>query len=82
MILTRLLAPELFGIVTIISSVRNGIELISDVGLGQSIVYNKNSENPDFYNTAWTLQWIRGLLLWVVSLASLYPCHISMRLRY
>ena len=59
-ILTRLLAPELFGLIAIIHSVRIGIELLSDVGIGQNVVYNKESDKPDFYNTAWSLQLIRG----------------------
>src|SRR5262245_5350248 len=65
--LARLLAPELFGIMAIVNSVRTGIDLISDIGVGQSIVQSRNAEDPDFYNTAWSLQIIRGLLLWIAS---------------
>ncbi|MDO9383495.1 MAG: oligosaccharide flippase family protein [Hyphomicrobiaceae bacterium] len=65
-ILARLLAPELFGIMVIITSVRIGIELISDVGIGQNIVYSKNGDLPEFYNTAWTIQLLRGALLALV----------------
>jgi O-antigen/teichoic acid export membrane protein len=72
-VLTRLLAPELFGIMIIVYTLRTGVELISDVGIGQSIIYNKNADNPDFYQTAWTLQSIRGLLLWVVACAAAAP---------
>jgi O-antigen/teichoic acid export membrane protein len=61
--LARLLAPELFGIMLIVNTLRTGIELISDLGIGQNIVSNKRSEEPDFFNTAWTLQVIRGVLL-------------------
>jgi O-antigen/teichoic acid export membrane protein len=64
-ILTRLLSPELFGIMLIVNSVRTGIDLLSDVGVTQTIVQNKNAENPDFYNTAWTLKSIRGLFIWI-----------------
>src|SRR5262245_43506231 len=45
-VLARLLAPELFGIMIIINSVRTGIDLVSDVGIGQSIVQNRNAEDP------------------------------------
>jgi O-antigen/teichoic acid export membrane protein len=71
--LTRLLAPDLFGIMVIVNTMKTGIELLSDVGIGQSIVYNKNSEDPDFHNTAWTLQCIRGALLWIVACAISLP---------
>jgi O-antigen/teichoic acid export membrane protein len=72
-ILARLLAPEIFGVMLIVNSVRTGVDLISDVGINQNIVQNKNSENPAFYNTAWTLQVIRGLLLWAICAAIAIP---------
>ncbi len=72
-ILSRLLAPELFGIMQIVLSLQTGVELISDVGIGQNIIYNKNANDPDFYNTAWSLQLIRGVLLWLVFSATAVP---------
>ena len=72
-VLTRLLAPELFGIMTIVNAFRTGVELVSDVGIGQNIISNKNADDPDFYNTAWTLQSIRGLLLWVIACGAAAP---------
>src|SRR5665213_4512871 len=65
-ILARLLAPELFGIMQIVYSFRTGIELITDVGISQNIIHNKNANDPDFYNTAWSLQLIRSIVLWIV----------------
>jgi O-antigen/teichoic acid export membrane protein len=66
-ILTRILAPDLFGIMVIVNTLKSGVELITDVGIGQSVVYSKNSEDPGFYNTAWTLQALRGVILWLVT---------------
>jgi O-antigen/teichoic acid export membrane protein len=71
--LARLLAPELFGIMIIVNSLRTGIDLILDIGIGQNIVQNRNADDPNFYNTAWSLQLIRGLLLWVVCCAAALP---------
>jgi O-antigen/teichoic acid export membrane protein len=71
--LARLLAPELFGIMVIVNSIRTGVDLLSDVGIGQNIVYNKNAENPDFYDTAWTLRLIRAALLWLACIAAAVP---------
>src|SRR5689334_18676323 len=71
--LARLLAPELFGIMTIVNSLRMGIELLSDVGIGQNIIYHNDANDPDFYNTAWSLQAIRSVLLWFVALAVAVP---------
>jgi len=72
-ILARLLAPELFGIMLIVNSLRTGIELMSDVGIGQNIIYHQDGNNPDFYNTAWTLQVIRGVVVWLLALAAAAP---------
>ena len=72
-VLARLLAPELFGIMVIVNGIRIGIELVSDVGIGQNIVHNPNAENPDYYNTAWTLQLVRASVLWVICAAAAVP---------
>jgi O-antigen/teichoic acid export membrane protein len=56
LVLVRLLAPDIFGTMLIVYTLRMGIELISDIGVGQSIIYNNNADNPEFYNTAWSLQ--------------------------
>jgi O-antigen/teichoic acid export membrane protein len=72
-ILARLLAPDLFGIMLIVYSLRTGIDLLSDVGMGQNVIYNKNAEDPDFYNTVWSLQLIRNVLLWLVCLLAAVP---------
>jgi O-antigen/teichoic acid export membrane protein len=73
LILARLLAPEIFGVMLIVTSLRTGLELISDVGISQNIVYNKNADDPDFYNTAWTLQILRSIVLFLIWLAAAIP---------
>ena len=65
-VLARLLAPELFGIMLIVNTLRTGVELLSDIGIGQNIVSNKNGEIADFYNTAWAIQILRGIVLAIV----------------
>jgi O-antigen/teichoic acid export membrane protein len=62
-ILSHLLAPALLGLMLIVNTIRTGIELFSDIGINQSIVSNPDGSKPDFYDTAWTLQFVRGLLL-------------------
>src|SRR6267378_3289559 len=66
--LTRILAPELFGTMIIVNSLRTGIDLLLDVGIGQNVIQNKNGDDPRFYNTAWTIQLLRGILVWVICL--------------
>lgn len=69
LVLTRILAPELFGIMVLLISLRIGFELFTDIGVGQNVIANKDAFDPDFYNTAWTLQILRGVALAVVALA-------------
>ena len=72
-VIARLLTPDLLGIMAIVYVLRYGMELVSDIGIGQSIISNKDADKPEFYNTAWSLQIIRGFLLWVVFLAASIP---------
>jgi len=73
LVLTRLLVPELFGIMAIVQVFILGLGLFSDIGVGPSLIQNKRREDPDFYNTAWTIQAIRGVFLWLGSVAIAYP---------
>lgn len=72
-ILTRLLAPELFGIMLIVNTIRTGVALLLDVGISQSVISNKHAEEKDFYDTAWTLQLAQCTILTIVCTAAAYP---------
>jgi O-antigen/teichoic acid export membrane protein len=72
-VLARLLAPELLGIMVIVNGVRTGVALLTDFGIAQSIVVDRNGDNPDFYNTAWTINLIRSIVLWLVCVAIAAP---------
>lgn len=64
LILTRLLFPEAFGMMAIIQAVMFGVHMLTDVGVGPSIVQNHRGNDPAFLNTAWTVQIVRGFLAW------------------
>lgn len=72
-VLAWILAPELLGTMLIINTLRTGGELLTDVGIGQNIVTNRRGNEPAFYNTAWTIQILRGLLLFALALAATLP---------
>ena len=72
-ILTRLLRPELFGILVIVYAVQNGVDLVSDLGLAQSLIINSNADSPRFYNTIWSLRLFRGLLLSLCFIGAAIP---------
>lgn len=70
LILTRILFPEAFGIMALVQVFITGLEMFSDIGINTSIIQNKRGHDPAFLNTAWTLQILRGLLLWTIVLLS------------
>lgn len=72
-VLARLLAPEVFGLMLIVNMLRTGTELLSDIGIGQSVVRAKRYPDRAFLDTAWTLQLLRGGLLTLVMLALAHP---------
>lgn len=72
-ILAWLLFPEDFGVLVPVSVFMAGMRLFSDVGIGPSIVRSKRGENPDFLRTVWTVQVIRGFLLYGVCLLLAAP---------
>jgi O-antigen/teichoic acid export membrane protein len=76
LVLTRLLVPEAFGQMTLVTTLIVGITLLSDIGLGPSIIQSARGDDDHFLNTAWTLQVVRGLALWVVALVLTWPAAI------
>jgi O-antigen/teichoic acid export membrane protein len=72
-ILTRLLEPSIFGIMSIVVAIRVGMELVTDVGVTQNIVSSPRGSDPRFYDTAWTLQALRGLGLAIICLLVAAP---------
>ena len=65
LILTRLLVPEAFGLMALISVLMTGFAMFSDMGISSSVVQSKRGDDPTYLNTAWTLQVIRGFVLWI-----------------
>lgn len=63
LILTRLLFPEAFGLMALVQTFMTGLAMFSDIGIGPSIIQNRRGEDPDFLNTAWTIQIGRGVML-------------------
>ena len=66
LIMTRLLFPEAFGLVTAAMSLIVGIALISDVGIRTVLMRSVQGEDATFLRFAWTLQAARGFVLWLV----------------
>lgn len=73
LILTRLLYPDLFGLMALTNIFIIGLQLFSDLGTGWSVVQNKRGDDPVFLNTAWTVDVIRGFILWFGCLVIAWP---------
>lgn len=65
--MTRLLVPEMFGIMAIATMVPVILSLLSDVGLHQNIVQSRRGNDPVFLDTVWSVQIVRGFILWSIA---------------
>ena len=68
LILTRLLVPEMFGLMAVAMTVAVIVTMLSDIGLTQAFVRSARGEEKSFIDTTWTIQIARGLLLWALSI--------------
>lgn len=73
LILTRLLFPEAFGMMALVSVLLMGLMQFSDVGVTPAILQSKRGDDEAFLNTAWTIQVMRGITLWLVACALAWP---------
>ena len=73
LILTRILFPEAFGLMALVSVFITSLHMFSDLGLNTSVIRSDRGDDPRFLNTAWTVQVIRGCVLWIGAVAIAGP---------
>lgn len=73
LVLTRVLFPEAFGLMALVNVILQGLQMLSEIGISSSIIQNQDGADHDFLRTAWTLQVIRGLLLWTGACLLTWP---------
>ncbi len=66
LILTRLLVPEAFGLMAVAVSINIWAIMLTDIGIGTNIIRSRNSEDPEFLRTAWTIQILRNSIIWAI----------------
>lgn len=71
--MTRLLAPEMFGLMALVNITLQGLELFSDFGIRTAIIQHRQGEDRRFLDTAWTVQIVRGLALWLFTVIIAWP---------
>jgi O-antigen/teichoic acid export membrane protein len=64
LVLTRMLAPEMFGVISVVMLIVVGIALLTDIGLSSNVIQSKHTDDPDFMNTIWSIQLIKGFFIW------------------
>jgi len=66
--MTRLLAPELFGVMAIVNVTIIGFNMISNIGLRPNIILGQRELDNGFIISASTVLIIKRFLLWVAVL--------------
>jgi O-antigen/teichoic acid export membrane protein len=67
MVLARILAPDQIGIMAIVLSFSVAFEALTEVGVKQSIIQNKQGANTRYLNVAWWMQVTRALCLFGIA---------------
>ena len=68
LITTRLLAPEMFGLMSLVVMIQVTLSLLSDIGLRTTVIQSRRGDDVVLLNTVWTIQAIRGVVIWIVCL--------------
>ncbi len=73
LILARLLFPEAFGIMALVSVLLFGLQMLSDLGISPAIQGSPRGDDPVFLDTAWSLTVIRGAILFLLACLAARP---------
>ena len=69
LILTRLLAPDLYGVMAVGYMVITGLVMVSDIGLAAGVIQSKRGDDPVYLNVTWIVAIIRGAVITLAALA-------------
>jgi O-antigen/teichoic acid export membrane protein len=77
LVMTRLLVPEMFGVMTIAYVFMTGLAMFSDIGIVQNVVQSRRGSDTSFLRTAWTVQILRGALVFLIALLVASAIHLA-----
>ena len=67
MVLTRIIAPDQFGLMAIVLATIGLFEAITEVGVSQAVIQNRRGHLPEFLNVAWWINTVRGLAIFAIA---------------
>ncbi|MEM7311924.1 MAG: oligosaccharide flippase family protein [Planctomycetota bacterium] len=73
LILTRMLAPEAYGILGTAMAVLTTLEWLSDLGIQPALIRHENGDRSEYLNTGWMMGFGRGWILSICAAASAWP---------
>ncbi|MFM9995280.1 MAG: oligosaccharide flippase family protein [Phycisphaerales bacterium] len=73
LILVHLLPQSAFGLMGLVSAFLIGLEMLSDLGGGGSVVQHPKGESEPYLRTAWSIAAVRGMLLWLIACVAALP---------
>lgn len=68
LLMTRLLVPEMFGVMAVATIFLVGLTMFSDLGLKQVVIQSRRSDDAQFLNTVWVIQILRGIFIFLLVL--------------
>ena len=69
LVLTRLLAPDIYGVMSVGYMVVTGLAMFSDIGLAAGAIQSRRGDDPVYLNVTWVVQITRGVVIMVAALA-------------
>lgn len=69
-ILTRILAPEAFGLMAIIVAVNSAFDAFTQLGIKEAIIQNPKGEEEEYLNGAWFTSFGRSIGLFIIGVVS------------
>ncbi len=71
--LSYLLLPAHFGAIALMRTFLTLVEMLSDFGIRNAVLYHPRGAERGFLDTAWTVQIVRGLGMWLLACALAWP---------
>lgn len=67
------LGPDAFGVVGLVGVFLSGLNMFSELGIVANIVQHPRGDEPEFLNTAFSIQAGRGIAIWGGAVLAAYP---------